>query len=75
MSLNLFDPSWLIDLEEVVFNIDDKLKILMPKAYMDHKSGNPELARSPKHPFLIIRDNILLFREWPRMEASMQLLL
>ena len=59
----------------MVFSIDDKIKILLLEAYMAHQLDSFKLTISPKHPYLVVRDNILFFREWPRMEVGMQFLL
>ena len=58
---NLFYPRWLVGLEQVVFSIDEKLKILLPEAYMAHQPDSFELATIPRRPSLVIRDNILVF--------------
>ena len=75
ITYNTFDPSWLLGLEEVVANIDEKLRIPLPEAYMEMEEASKVPASNPRRPCLVIRDNPHFFREWPRMEVSINFLL
>ena len=72
---NIFDPTWRKGLEQVVCSIDTKLRIPLPERYMELPSGLPELKVAFCFPSLIIRENYAFYREWPKMEASIQFLL
>ena len=72
---NIFDPCWLVGLELAVANIDARLRIPLPEAYMEFDINSQEMVRSPKRPCMIIRDNIQFYKEWPRMELSIKFLL
>ena len=70
-----YNPCWLLVLEIVVANTDERLQIPLPEAYMEYELDSQELARSPRQPCLVIRDNIQFFQKWPKMEASINFLL
>ena len=72
---NIFDPCWLIGLEIVVANIDIRLQIPLLEAYMEYEVNSPELDRSLRCSCLVIIDNVHFFREWLRMECSINFLL
>ena len=72
---NTFDPTWRKGLEQAIHSINNKLWIPLPEKYMDLPSGSPKLEVAYHRPSLIIRENFTFYREWTKMEASIQFLL
>lgn len=72
---SIFDPMWRKGLEQAVYSIDEKLRIPLPEKYMDLSPESPELKVSFRCPSLVIRNFFAFYREWPKMEASIQFLL
>lgn len=62
-------------LEEAIKSIDEKLRIPLPKRYMAHPPGSPNLVVVIQCPSLVIRENLAFYKEWPKMEANIQFLL
>lgn len=75
LCVDIFNPVWKKGLEKVVFSIDDKGRIPYPKKYMGLPLGVEELRTTPRWQCFIVRDNLAIFRAWPRMEASVNFLL
>ncbi len=72
---NIFDLVWQMGLEEAIKSIDKKLRISLPKRYMAHPPTSSDSVVVIQHPSLAICENMAFYKEWPKMEASIQFLL
>lgn len=72
---NIFYPTQLEGLENVVLSIDQKLKNFLPEVYRAHPLGSLTLAIFSRRPSLYIQDNIQFHSTWKKMEASVNFLL
>ena len=72
---NVFDPTWLVGLENAVLCMDDKLCIPLLEVYMAYNLGEIMDVNATRRPSMYIRDNIQFFNTWPKMEACINFLL
>ena len=71
----IFNPVWRRGLEKAVHSIDEKGRIPFPEKYMELPLDAEELKTAPRRQCLLVRNNLVFFRAWPRMEASVNFLL
>ena len=72
---DLFVSAWRKGLEQAVHSIDNRFQIPYPEKYMSLPIGHPDLDTAPRRQSLIIRENLAFYREWTKMEASLNFLL
>lgn len=72
---NIFDPTWLEGLENVVLSINGNLEIPYAEEYMSHPLGSLVQENVLRHPILQMRHDNVFNKEWPKMEASITFLL
>ena len=70
LCFDIFSPVWKKGLEKVVYSIDEKLWIPLPKKYMSFSLGAVDLDIAPWRQSLIMRESLAFYKEWPHMEEN-----
>ena len=72
---DLFVPTWWKGLEQAIHSINGKLRIPLPEKCIKLPVGSLDLEIAFHCPSLVIRESLVFYHEWPKMEASIHILL